>query len=159
MLTMAVSAVIRPGRMATLWLSPRMKIYCDTSHGLCLYGPNCWSDADGCLTPWTRMDRRVEPPPTADFLTNVDDCVHRIFTGLVVSLSHPEWSSFLDTCLNPDDVFFCFFTAGPWRSSVGTWSEWFSLTAFLRTADIEVHIVHTSRLIIAYTLKSLSSLT
>ena len=24
-------------------------------------------------------------------------------------------------------------------------SEWFSLTAFLRTADIEVHIVHTSR--------------
>ena len=38
-------------------------------------------------------------------------------------------------------------------------SEWFSLTAFLRTADIEVHIVHTSRVIIAYTLKSLSSLT
>ena len=38
-------------------------------------------------------------------------------------------------------------------------SEWFSLTAFLRTADIKVHIVHTSRIIIAYTLKSLSSLT
>ena len=38
-------------------------------------------------------------------------------------------------------------------------SEWFSLTAFLRTADIEVHIVHTSRVVIAYTLKSLSSLT
>ena len=38
-------------------------------------------------------------------------------------------------------------------------SEWFSLTAFFRTADIEVHIVHTSRVIIAYTLKSLSSLT
>ena len=38
-------------------------------------------------------------------------------------------------------------------------SEWFSLTAFLRTADIEVHIVHTSRVITAYTLKSLSSLT
>ena len=35
-------------------------------------------------------------------------------------------------------------------------SEWFSLTTFLRTADIEVHIVHTSRIIIAYTLKSLS---
>ena len=35
-------------------------------------------------------------------------------------------------------------------------SEWFSLTAFLRTADIKVH---TSRVIIAYTLKSLSSLT
>ena len=26
-------------------------------------------------------------------------------------------------------------------------SEWFSLTAFLRTADIEVHIVHTSRVV------------
>ena len=38
-------------------------------------------------------------------------------------------------------------------------SEWFSLTGFLRTADIEVHIVHTSRVVIAYTLKSLSSLT
>ena len=38
-------------------------------------------------------------------------------------------------------------------------SEWFSLTAFFRTADIEVHIVHTSRVVIAYTLKSLSSLT
>ena len=38
-------------------------------------------------------------------------------------------------------------------------SEWFSLTAFLRTADIEVHIVHTSHVFIAYTLKSLSSLT
>ena len=38
-------------------------------------------------------------------------------------------------------------------------SEWFSLTAFLRTADIVVHIVHTSCVIIAYTLKSLSSLT
>ena len=38
-------------------------------------------------------------------------------------------------------------------------SEWFSLTAFLRTADIDVHKVHTSRLVIAYTLKSLSSLT
>ena len=38
-------------------------------------------------------------------------------------------------------------------------SEWFSLTAFLRTADIEVHIVYTCHVILAYTLESLSSLT
>ena len=38
-------------------------------------------------------------------------------------------------------------------------SEWFSLTAFLRTADVEVHIVYISRVIIAYTLESLSFLT
>ena len=41
-----------------------------------------------------------------------------------------------------------------WRHQAITWTnewEWFSLTAFLRTADIEVHIVHTSRVITAYT--------
>ena len=37
--------------------------------------------------------------------------------------------------------------------------QWFILTAFLGTADIGVHIVHISRVIIAYTLESLSSLT
>ena len=37
--------------------------------------------------------------------------------------------------------------------------EWLSLTAFLGTADIRVHVVHISRVIIAYTLESLSSLT
>ena len=34
-----------------------------------------------------------------------------------------------------------------------------SLTAFLQTVDIEVHIMHISRVIITYTLESLSSLT
>ena len=38
-------------------------------------------------------------------------------------------------------------------------SEWLNLTAFLGTADNEVHIVHISRVITAYTLESLSSLT
>ena len=38
-------------------------------------------------------------------------------------------------------------------------SEWIDLTAFLGTADSEVHIVHINRVIIAYTLESLSSLT
>ena len=38
-------------------------------------------------------------------------------------------------------------------------SEWLNLIAFLGTADSEVHIVHMSREITAYTLKSLSSLT
>ena len=38
-------------------------------------------------------------------------------------------------------------------------SEWLSLTAFLEKADIDVHIVHISRVIKAYTLESLSSLT
>ena len=38
-------------------------------------------------------------------------------------------------------------------------SEWLHLTAFLGTADGEVHIVHISRVIIAYILESLSSLT
>ena len=38
-------------------------------------------------------------------------------------------------------------------------SEWLSLTAFMGTADIWVHIVHTSCIIIAYTLESLFSLT
>ena len=33
-------------------------------------------------------------------------------------------------------------------------SEWFSLMAFLGTADIRVHIAHTSRVIIAFTLES-----
>ena len=33
-------------------------------------------------------------------------------------------------------------------------SEWFSLTAFLRTVDIKVHIVYISHVIIAYTLES-----
>ena len=36
-------------------------------------------------------------------------------------------------------------------------SEWLNLAAFLMTAD-EVHIVHISHVIIAYTLESLSSL-
>ena len=38
-------------------------------------------------------------------------------------------------------------------------SEWLCLTAFLRTADIEVHEVYISRVIIAYKLESLPSLT
>ena len=38
-------------------------------------------------------------------------------------------------------------------------SEWVSLMTFLSTADIGVHVVHTSRVIISYTLESLSSLT
>ena len=38
-------------------------------------------------------------------------------------------------------------------------SEWLNLIAFLGTADSEVHIVHMSREITAYILKSLSSLT
>ena len=38
-------------------------------------------------------------------------------------------------------------------------SEWFNLRAFLGTEDSEVHIVHVSRIITAYTLESLSSLT
>ena len=38
-------------------------------------------------------------------------------------------------------------------------SEGLSLTAFLGTVDSEVHIVHISRVIVAYTLESLSSLT
>ena len=37
-------------------------------------------------------------------------------------------------------------------------SEWLSLTAFWGTADIGVHVVHTRRIIITYTLESLSSL-
>ena len=38
-------------------------------------------------------------------------------------------------------------------------SDWLNVTAFLGTADHEVHIVHVSRVITAYTLESLSSLT
>ena len=38
-------------------------------------------------------------------------------------------------------------------------SEWLNLAAFLGTVDSEVHIVHISRVITAYTLESLSSLT
>ena len=38
-------------------------------------------------------------------------------------------------------------------------SEWLNLTAFLGTVDSEVHLVHMSRVITAYTLQSLSSLT
>ena len=38
-------------------------------------------------------------------------------------------------------------------------SEWLNLISFRGTADSEVHIVHISRVIIAYTLESLSSLT
>ena len=41
----------------------------------------------------------------------------------------------------------------------GAVSEWLSLTAFLGTVDIRVHVVHTSRVIIAYALEPLSSLT
>ena len=37
-------------------------------------------------------------------------------------------------------------------------SEWLNLTTFLGTANSEVHIVHISCVIIAYTLESLSSL-
>ena len=36
-------------------------------------------------------------------------------------------------------------------------SEWLNLTAFLETAEGEVHMVHISRVIIAYTFESLSS--
>ena len=38
-------------------------------------------------------------------------------------------------------------------------SEWLNLTGFPGTADSEVHIAHISRVIVAYTLESLSSLT
>ena len=38
-------------------------------------------------------------------------------------------------------------------------SEWLNSMAFLGTADSEVHIVYVSRVITAYTLESLSSLT
>ena len=38
-------------------------------------------------------------------------------------------------------------------------SEWLRLTAFWGTDDIEVHVLHTSCVIIAYTPESLSSLT
>ena len=45
------------------------------------------------------------------------------------------------------------------RKSPSEWvSEWLNLAAFLGTADSEVHVVHKSRVIIAYTLESLSSL-
>ena len=47
-----------------------------------------------------------------------------------------------------------------WLWNCSQWvSEWLSSTAFLGTADIGVHIVHTSTVIIAFTLESLSSLT
>ena len=51
-----------------------------------------------------------------------------------------------------------YFTVSYYLNTPGV-SEWFGLTAFLRTVDIEVHIVYISRVIIAYTLESLSSLT
>ena len=38
-------------------------------------------------------------------------------------------------------------------------SEWLNLTAFLGTADSEVHIIYISRVDVAHTLESLSSLT
>ena len=41
--------------------------------------------------------------------------------GVIETLSRPEWSSFRDMCVDPDNFFFCFFNAGPWRSSVGIW--------------------------------------
>ena len=45
----------------------------------------------------------------------------------------------------------CWIDPSKWSSfSTRRGGEWFSSTAFLRTADIEVHIVHTSRVIIAY---------
>ena len=44
-------------------------------------------------------------------------------------------------------------------TKVSSVSEWLNLRAFLGTADSEVHIVHISHVIIAYTLESLSSLT
>ena len=37
-------------------------------------------------------------------------------------------------------------------------SEWLNLTAFLVIADSEVHKVHLSRVVIAYTLESISTL-
>ena len=46
-----------------------------------------------------------------------------------------------------------------YRSPLTKVSEWLSLTAFWGTTDIGVHVVHTSRVIIAYTLISLVSLT
>ena len=42
---------------------------------------------------------------------------------------------------------------------IGSVSEWLSLTAFVGKVEIGVHVVHTSHVIIAYTLESLSSLT
>ena len=50
-------------------------------------------------------------------------------------------------------------TTHTFRSHFTGVSEWSNLTAFLGTADSEVHIVHISRVITAYTLESLSSLT
>ena len=64
-------------------------------------------------------------------------------------LTHSFWCLFLNFCsIHMTE-----------RISWKEVSEWLNLTAFLGTADIEVNIVHISRVIIAYTLESLSSLT
>ena len=51
------------------------------------------------------------------------------------------------------------FIASDLSAKVQGVSEWLNLTAFLGTADSEVHIVRTSRVITAYTFESLSSFT
>ena len=51
------------------------------------------------------------------------------------------------------------FTCPRWPLFGNTKSEWLNFMAFLGTADSEVHIVHISRVITAYTLESSSSLT
>ena len=52
-----------------------------------------------------------------------------------------------------------FSNAFSWMEIYEWMSEWLSLTAFMGTVDIRVHLVHTGRVIIAYTLESLSPLT
>ena len=101
----------------------------------------------------------------------------RIISWPSVSL-HPKWGDLINTCATPwlpilsihigtvipsqsmtsficllylfDQVYHINITF----LNVWVVSEWFSLTAFLWTADIEVHIVYISRVIIAYALES-----
>ena len=84
---------------------------------------------------------------------------------ICLSCTNPSTSLWLSSCIYPvnptppgqnghhftDDMFKRIF----WNEV----SEWLNLTTFLWTADGEVHIVHISCLIKAYTLESLSSLT
>ena len=74
-------------------------------------------------------------------------------------LSKQWWGWWFETPSGP----LCRHCSGifPWVTSMRLRqvSEWLNLAAFLGTADSEVHIVHISRVTIAYTLESLSSLT
>ena len=114
-----------------------------------------------CFRNWKMSSRDTNPSP---FMSNTAKQTEKFKLRIHYWLNVPQVSQYwLDNPISRGNLVLAhyeIFLLIPMMMTSSEWvSEWLKLTAFLRTADNEVHIVHISRVIIAYTLESLSFLT